>query len=207
MAYHLGVKRAALFLGALILLAISACLLFVTFRNSCRASNERTPNVWVRSIAQAECTFRINDSDQNGVHDYWTADVAGLCFLAPQSKQIKLIDYSIAAADIAPAQEYDALREFKSPINQQAARGGYWFAALRTSWERTTSFAACGMPESHGVSGTYVYIISEGNVLYKRDFGRDVLKPGSQLPTINGPFDGAWPSPTDLIENWDVHND
>jgi RNA polymerase sigma-70 factor (ECF subfamily) len=128
----------------------------------------------LRMISTAEADFRGNDRDGNGRNDYWTADVSGLYRLkdpARPQRSIKLIEFSVAAADAVPDLH---LPELRPPLPRQE-RAGYWFCTLPVTSGREgrslTEFAFAAFPADYGVTGRRTFIINENNVVFGKDLG------------------------------------
>jgi len=151
---------------------------------------ERTALASLKSIAAAEEAFRRQDSDSNGVLDYWTGDVAGL----------RGIDPGIARSDLEPLAE----------VSLPAAHSGNWFRALIRDGARDEAygqdtdgsgrrvhhrdaFGFAALPEP-GRYQPRVFVINESNAILFRAYEGDVLRPGTPRPT--GSFAAEWPGPT-----------
>ncbi|MBI2901847.1 MAG: DUF2950 family protein [Planctomycetes bacterium] len=108
-----------------------------------------------------------------------------------------------------------------------SAKAGYWYMALTADLQwgantgtagtyatntgntteakhNTSRFGVAAMYESYGSSGNKSFILNEGNTMFKRDFGADVLVVGgAPPPTLNvAVFDGNWPLDATLAANW-----
>ncbi len=127
----------------------------------------------MKTIATAQADFRGNDRDGNGVQDFWRGDIAGLYYLvAPGTvESIKLIEVSMAEADLAPLPEH---RNGSSP----SPRGAYVFVALHHPNDADgppspNHFAAGAFPTSYDPKGwpRYSFVISENNTVFKKDLG------------------------------------
>src|SRR6185436_18802250 len=70
--------------------------------SSRRAAQEREASSTLKILGSAEADFRANDRDDNGVNDFWTGDVAGLCSLKASGRELRLIGREIAEADSGP---------------------------------------------------------------------------------------------------------
>ena len=142
----------------------------------------------MKTIATAQAVFRANDRDGNGKQDYWRGDISGLYALRHKDQRIKLIDIAIAGADNRPLQD---ISEYTLP----GAKAGYWYRALRFADEVTPEgdrFAVCAFPDAYGGSGTWTFIVSEDNKIFKKDLGH-----GHGLDVF----------PSDLVaEGWSILN-
>ncbi len=135
--------------------------------------NERMAAAALKAITAAEADFRSNDRDGNGIHDFWTADVAGLHDLTPPGSPtpLRLIDPAIAAADPG--------RPGAKPYH------GYWFVAIETDengapYRQDTAerggaprhnhskFGFCAYPAEPGATGRAVFVVNEGNTIQRR---------------------------------------
>ena len=120
------------------------------------AANERSASGCLRFLATIEEDFRENDRDGNGVHDYWTRDVAGLhkfVVRARSSPAIELIPRSYAEADGAS--------EGARPHN------GYYLKALEV--DEKTKFGFCAYPADYDRTGRWTFVINETKKLYRVD--------------------------------------
>lgn len=105
--------------------------------------------------------------DENGIPDYWRGDVSGLYALENGGEAIKLIELSVAGADHRPITD----------IARYTIRGpktGFWFRAIRFADEKVPDpgrFAFCCFPEAYGPGIRSHYIISQDNVVFKKDLG------------------------------------
>jgi hypothetical protein len=164
--------------------------------------NERHASAALKTLTVANVDFRSNDRDNNGVNDFWTGDVASLYDLKPRGSQepVKLILQEVAAADPS--------RPGGRPYH------GYWFVAMekdengepyrqasggKDSGEKkynTSKFGFCAYPAEPGVTGKAVFIVNEGNTIFKRtrklvpileypmSDERDELPPSPPLPLL-----------------------
>lgn len=156
------------------IIAIISGLLVPNLMVSSRTANERNASMSLRNIAGAQATFRSMDADQNGVSDFWTADVAGLYYISPGSATrktitakdgsstsgstgqnqnppvglggIRLIDRSVCRADADTATEGDPNGyDLTHACN---TKSGYWYMVLRDFQ------TADGRENSYGVRNT-----------------------------------------------------
>ena len=121
-------------------------------------------------MATAQADFRANDRDGNQVQDFWIGDIAGLYALKGEDGEpIRLVSIGIAAADAHPVTDIHLYTE-SAPIS------GYRYRSIRPAGvmgdRAPTRFAACSYPADYGATGTYTYIINEGNTIFKKDLGR-----------------------------------
>jgi hypothetical protein len=161
------------------------------YRRKARGSNERSADGAIHLLASAEVDFRKNDSDGNGVNDFWTGDVAGLL-------RYGLIDRAFAEADARPL-----VPLVRTPI----AFNGYYFVAmelddsetppveLRQDTDRRSGkthhpsrFAFCAYPAQYRVTGSSTFIINQDLTAFKGwTEGKPVLR---------------WPSDDGLTADW-----
>lgn len=133
-----------------------------------RKPNERGWSYSLKTVATAQCDFRANDRDGNGIQDFWRDDIAGLyAVTGTDGKPIKLIPLSGALADDRPNADLSSLGT-KAPIN------GYWYRAIGHEDERSPNparFAICAFPADYGREHAHTFIIDEQNMLWHRDLG------------------------------------
>jgi len=175
-------------------------------------ANERNAQATLKTVMAAEADFRSNDRDLNRIQDYWTGDVSGLYAILANGDAIKLIELSMALADL----------KVGSPIanyGTQSARDGYWYMALKEDAQfkkpygqdtdgskrevhNVDRFGFAALPETYEESGKKVFLINEGGTIFWRDFGQEVLTQGEIPPKLNGVFDGNWPTDAELSRDW-----
>jgi len=155
------------------------------------------------TISTAEADFRANDRDWNGVHDFWTGDVAGLHTVTGRDGwPIQLLGQNIAAADARPLRPAAVAA---TPYH------GYYFFALDaddsnpdevekiyrqdTGGKRPSgkvhhqqAFGFCAYPAVPGETGRYAYIINEYNTIFRR--------------ALPGPAPKNWPADQELMRRW-----
>jgi hypothetical protein len=145
----------------------------------------------LKALAAAEADFRENDRDQNGVKDFWTADVASLY-------NERLIDRATADADALPLVPL---------VPKPVPKGAYYFVALELddsanppeAYRQITDkssgkvhhlkkFAFLAYPVEAGKPGRYLFIINEYNTVWRAlDSG---LRPKN------------WPTEQELKKSW-----
>lgn len=192
------------------------------------SSNERNASGSLKTICTAEADFRSNDRDNNRISDFWTGDVAGLYCIdntnvgAATPAAIKLIEVSVALADLDPmtgltitSPPGDNYSKGIETWGKRGAKAGYWYAMLKKdrqvdveyarntggaaeSRHNTSRFGVCAVPEKYGVTGRKVFIINEGNTMFWRDFGKDVVDSGK----ANATWDFCWPTDEELTKDW-----
>lgn len=172
------------------LLLIVAAVAIPTLRAGRRAENERQAARALRQIAAAEASFRSEDSDRNGRHDYWTGDVSGLYRIAPSgsAEPIRLIPVDTALADgrrLRQPPRGQPFTFFKDALPDEASKpfSGYYFQTLETfetndaanqpfndgTGLHSDRFGFLAYPEAYGSSGQLCWIVGESGVLYVRN--------------------------------------
>jgi general secretion pathway protein G len=164
-------------------------LRFVVFAENLKPQNiqrnEFLASVALRRLWDAQAEFRSKDLDGNGVHDFWTGDVAGL---------VK----GLAAVDAAP------LRPLPEEASKQAQRNGYWFRALRKdgsvappeayqldttgsggpkSFNRNRFGAVC-YPMEYAVTGVRTFIVNEARTVFWKDNQGDPVEEWPDAATL-----------------------
>lgn len=174
------------------IIAIIAAIAIPGLLQAQRASNERNASASLKTLASAEADFRANDRDGNKVNDFWTRDVCGLYGVCPvgSTEMIKLIEISIAGADIAPGVPGNTAPAAATETGllyytQNTPKAGYWYRAMLndedgTAYALTTNgltwvdayfnhskFGFTCYPQTRS-AGRTVYILNEGNTIFKR---------------------------------------
>jgi hypothetical protein len=204
----------------IVLILVVLFVLLPTGHHCCgRASNERNAFTSLKTLCSAEEYFRVNDSDGNGVKDYWTGDVKGLYTLTSArvagananntvDPSIKLIELSVAGAD-ADSTFYPAggenidLSNFAVP----SAKAGHWFAAMRTSpsgaLRQDRSFAFVAFPDTQS-AGKYVFIVDETNTILRMAATGPCRTGSSNPPGLAGVSSSllVWPDESRLKSSW-----
>jgi prepilin-type N-terminal cleavage/methylation domain-containing protein len=223
-----------------VLVGIVAVVVLPGFRRtSCGGSNERNASTSLKTLSSAEADFRANDRDFNHINDFWTANVSGLYTMTsaavpgatPNSTtdpSIKLIELSIASADVDgvfhPAGgENVALTNFAV----ESPKAGHWFVALRSDLSLTpadgnpsymqesigkpamgkvhhyTRFGFAAFPDSRS-AGKYAFMVNENNTIF-----RSALTGACKTGTANPPGVASvapgllnWPNDQTLKASW-----
>jgi prepilin-type N-terminal cleavage/methylation domain-containing protein len=173
------------------IIAIIAAIAIPGLLQAQRASNERNASASLKTLASAEADFRANDRDGNKVNDFWTRDVCGLYGVCPtgSTELIKLIEISVAGADIAPlgtaATPTAATETLQTFYTQNTPKAGYWYRVMNTDEDGTayalttnglgwtgayfnhSKFGFTCYPQTRS-AGRTVYILNEGNTIFKR---------------------------------------
>lgn len=167
------------------IIAIIAAIAVPGILSAVRAANERNAGASLKNLNSVEVTFRISDLDNNGVLDFWTADLQGLYFMTtgtPIQTHLRLIEISMAAADGNPDPQGDYTQP-DAAVMPSAPKAGYWHLAL-TGYENPKGsfanvygrknpdkFAFIAVPNAYGSSGRLVFVCSENFNMLKRDPG------------------------------------
>lgn len=161
------------------------------------AANERNASATLKTLAGAQADFRANDRDQNRVNDFWAGDLSGLYRVDPGDGALKLIELSTALADARPCVPLDKGGTFGAmkilPAGKASPKAGYAYAFIPRFQNEAGApetyddgfgrciarFAYCAVPAEYGKSGKTSFLISEENVIWKKDTGG---KPVELLP-------------------------
>jgi hypothetical protein len=137
-----------------------------------KSTNERNASTSLKTLASAQADFRANDRDGNEINDFWVGDVAGLYCIEFKGEAIKLIELSVAAADIEPK---TTLSKWANP----SPKAAYHYAVIPyqadgkpydTGNNRNTSmYAFCAFP-AKGWNGKWVFIVNEENTILRKEF-------------------------------------
>jgi len=170
-------------------------------------ANERNASATLKSIATAEADFRANDRDWNKANDFWVADVSGLWRIVANDGPIKLIEMAVAAADARPAVAVDATGALPADAKTQlqlvgkpTAKAGYSFAAIDKYQDEAgavqkydegkgrnpSRFGFCAYPAEPGPKGTMTFVITENNILYRKDTGGKRVEQWTNNPQKDG---------------------
>jgi len=218
------------------IIAIIAAIAIPGLLQSQRASNERNASASLKTLATAEADLRSNDRDGNHVNDFWTADVEGLYTLFPSggaaTSIIKLIELSVAGADgftlgAQAAGAADGGTLGTAALTTPQPKAGYWYVALSQTMEsgaavtynqqviaggrvnyNSSAFGFTAFPDSYS-AGRTVFIINEGNTMFKRGVLANVngtltrppqsaTNPTQANMTQNGVTTTQWPSDANL---------
>ncbi len=122
------------------------------------------------------------------------------------------------------AGETDVYGTSISTYGVQSSKAGYWYMALSEDLQVTANgdsgeyrqntgaareakhnrsrFGVAALPGKHGSGGKNVFIINEGNTMFKRDFRGDVVSDSAIPPRTTGKFNGNWPTDFSLTSEW-----
>jgi prepilin-type N-terminal cleavage/methylation domain-containing protein len=166
---------------------------------------------------------RVNDFWTGDIAGLYAIDNTSTGSATPSA--VKLIDVSVALADafafpgsLSNGNYGTAISNYGVP----SSKAGYWYFSLFSDLQvfanggngsykqdsdgsgdlvhHASRFGATAMPESYNSTGRRVYILNEGNTMFARDFGADVITGNPPAPT--GLFDGNWPTDADVAALW-----
>jgi hypothetical protein len=178
-----------------------------TFNRAQSMANERNAAMSLKSLASAEADFRANDRDWNKANDFWVADVSGLWRVIVKDGPLRLIETAVALADARPAVPVDATGALPSDpqtklqlVGKAAAKAGYSFAAMERYQDETGAFVKydegkgrntsrfgfCAYPAEYGPTGKTTFVITEYNLLYRKDTGGKRVEQWSANPEKDG---------------------
>jgi hypothetical protein len=171
------------------------------------ASNERNASTSLKTVATAEADFRANDRDWNHVNDFWVADVSGLWRILTNDGALKLIEMSVALADARPAVPLDTAGALPSDaktklqiLGKPSTKAGYSFAAIEKyegengafvkydqgNGRHTFKFGFCAFPAEYGVKGKMTFVVTEDNIVYRKDTGGKRIEQWRSDPEKDG---------------------
>jgi len=155
------------FVIAVAVLILLGGIVFCLWLQGCPAWSFNEPGAWrnLRSLTAAEQDFFEQDRNENGIKDYWRADVAGLYTQTYHGESLRLIELSCAVADDRPV----------VPAGPRASKSGYWYRAIRFADEAKpdpSRFSFCAFPDENPKTGRYTFIIRENNVIFRKDLGK-----------------------------------
>lgn len=176
------------------IIAIIAAIAIPSLLKSRLVANETSAAGALRNVHAIEAAFRQNDSDANGIPDFWTEDWSGLFRIADGAgRPSALIDVALAKADGAPAAATAAPRPFLTAMlvaGNGAEKSGYFFRAMTSDnsapavlpyqtdgadidanlWENSAKYGFTGFPQTY-VVGINIFITTEDGVVWARDLG------------------------------------
>lgn len=143
--------------------------------------NERAAIASLKALVAAEADFKKNDRDGNGLHDFWVGDVSSLYRFLHNNKEIKLIEKSLADADVAPLKTQNLL---PLKLDKPVPKAGYLFTVVAKYGENDKvepyhsggfrnehKFAFAAYPAEHGKSGRATFMVGESGTVWKKDIG------------------------------------
>ena len=163
-----------------------AITLWPRVRMSASRSNEGAA---LKQLCRQQSVWRSQDTDGNGVADYWTRDVAAFHALHDRAgKAVAYFDLSFARADKAPAQAYLELGGISGP------KQGYFFQAMLTApsgrpyvdsslpppragnapsgpCTNAREFGFVSFPDVYNSDGVQIYMVGEDGVVWQKDLG------------------------------------
>ena len=167
------------------IIAIIAAIAIPGILSASRAANERNASGSLKTIVSAQLIFKGSDTDNNGLNDFWTADIKGLYFIAagtPTATPVRMIEVSLAQADANPDPQSDYTNPAAGTL-PSTPKAGYWYLTL-TNYEQpkgTTNnaygrrnpdrFGYITVSSAYPSSGRLVFILSENWNMFKRDPG------------------------------------
>lgn len=170
-----------------------------------KGSNEHSAIGGMMILREMSEIFKNEDSDRNGLPDYWVADVSGLYrVLNVAGNEIRKIDTPVALADarpIAPIAHYVGTPLAVTPT----PKAGYFFRAMERDENGTPyakekmgdgktvalnrdKFAFCAYPATYLQTGRYTFIVNEKGTVWRKDL--------SGLPLLQ------WPDEDPARDEW-----
>ncbi|MEK7449320.1 MAG: DUF2950 family protein, partial [Planctomycetota bacterium] len=190
-------------------IAIVAAIAIPNLLSSRQSANEISAIYGLRTLISTEAVWMQQDSDRNGVKDYWTYDVS--CFYrmlrADGATKVQMIDIAFAKADAVPAPDgvlgtEPTIENFAGNNIKPTPKSGYFFKAMKLNSRgnpynqetvgnnvaatNQTEFAFAAYPAEYGKSGRRTFIVNEGGTIYAKDLGpnfgiKEEPKPAPEL--------------------------
>lgn len=201
------------------IIAIIAAIAIPSLLRSRLAANEVSAVGTLRNLVAVEAAWRQNDSDRNGVSDYWTGDVSCFYrFLDRAGNALAAMDLAVANADSLPLTALAGLIG-PDPLGGSTtaiAKSGYLYRVMATAnvdavapagadpyqtnsapadgvvAENATRFGFAAYPETYNTSGVNVYFVIEDGVIRARDQGNNGETSGATSVGVIGTL----PTPT-----------
>jgi prepilin-type N-terminal cleavage/methylation domain-containing protein len=189
------------------IIAIIAAIAIPSLLRAKMSANHSNAGAALKSLVTHEGVWRSQDIDQNGVADYWVADVRGFHGAKDMSGgYIKLIDVAFANADMAAGNAYAYPSEAApaTPVPKQ----GYTFTGdlvagnsavpLAGGWHNlpasalhTSAFAFNAVPATYNTDGVLQFLVAQDGVVWQIDKGNNaplaagdpaITDPNGQVP-------------------------
>ncbi|HLY08326.1 MAG TPA: DUF2950 family protein [Planctomycetota bacterium] len=176
--FHSRLRIVGPYLLVVGLLGIGTFIVWPQWRDHRIAENQRDAGNAIKTLTSAEAVYRADDLDGNGVHDFWTGDVAGLY-------RYGLIERGVAEADVRPIHPL---------VPKPVPFHGYYFVSmLRDESEppiedlrldtdgrsgkvhHLLRFGFCAYPAEFGVTGRWTFIVNENNTVFWRRTNGDPM--------------------------------
>jgi len=175
------------------------------------SANETVALGNLRTLTSQEAIWRTEDTDGNGIKDYWTYDLSCMNRMtrADGVTKVNMIDTSFGRADDARAvddvfgaipvvEDWDA----GATALVKAAKSGYFYRAMLTNENGNpynvntvgtnaiaatngNQFAFVAYPETYGTTGINTFIVNQKGTVYVCDCGSDKAKVVLQWPGAN----------------------
>ena len=189
-----------------VILSIGAAVLVLMGTRSRIIGCHSNPGAALKQLATHEAVWRTQDTDRNGVADFWTRDVAAFHGLHDRKGQpIAFICLSFARADAAPGACYAALGGVSTP--KPGPGLGYYLQAMVLDQDgrpylqpglpppaapnapagvctHATRFGFTAFPAAYGPDAKLIYVVNEDGVVWQKDQGwaGPVLHRGAAAP-------------------------
>lgn len=210
------------------IIAIIAAIAIPSLLRSRLAANEVSAVGTLRNTVAVEAAWRQNDTDRNGVNDYWTGDVSSFYrFLDRAGNPVAAIDLAVANADSYPMTASAGLIGADPLLGSTVAisKSGYLYRALSTSnrddiapagadsyqansapvdamvAEHGQRFGFCAFPETYNTTGVNVFFVIEDGVIRARDQGTNGQTSGAVTIGVAATAPTPTPVPLDRSGN------
>jgi prepilin-type N-terminal cleavage/methylation domain-containing protein len=187
------------------IIAIIAAIAIPSLLRSKMSANHSNAGAALKSLVTQEGIWRSQDIDQNGVADYWVADVAGFHGAKDAAGNfVKLIDVAFANADV----NLNAAYNFTGQALATTPKQGYTYFGnlvvgnsqpplvggghnLPASDLHTSAFAFCSVPATYNTDGVLTFLVAQDGVVWQLDRGNqanitsaspDIADPAGQAP-------------------------
>jgi len=174
----------------------------------------------LKTLSNIETSWREQDPDRNGIHDYWTYDVSCLnrMYRLDGTAKVGFIDITFAKADGRPASDgifgADLPIQTWNGIITPISKYGYGYQAMlwdedekpynqnpigerKIKATNSTKFAFVAYPADYGTSGVRTFIVNESGTIYALDCGGEANKvvlrwPGKDPAKVKRPDGRFW---------------